>query len=182
MPPKCNQIFFASEKQTCHREQHASSSNFKRRCERLHDNSWRSFLDRMARSSSLPIMLGIGSIFAGFIEDRISCAPEIAHNADLYGKRSRHWPMVYLISIFVWLALAWFSLSIGCVYWRDELRDETLFQIKEWLFTMSFPRSLRYFKCFSSAGCFDERRRRRCCWSLSHHVIFNSAHNWCCEI
>ena len=39
--------------------------------------------------------------FARFIEDRISCAREIAHNADLYGERSRHWPTVDPISIFV---------------------------------------------------------------------------------
>ena len=131
MSLKCHQRFLAFEKRTCHREQHASSSNFKRRCERLHDNTRRSLPRRPACSSPLPTMLDIGSVFAHFVEDRISWTRVTARNADLYDKRPRHWSTMVPIPIFVWFTLAWLALSISGVHWRDEWRYETPFQNQE---------------------------------------------------
>ena len=85
-----------------------------------------------ARSSSLPTMLGIGGVFAHFVEDRISRTRVIARDEDLYGKRSRHWSMADPIAILVWLALGWLALSLSGVYWRDELRNKTTIQNHEW--------------------------------------------------
>ena len=133
MPPKCHQRFVAFEKQIYHQEQHTSSSNFKRRCEKIHNNTRHSLPRRLARSSPVPTMLDIGGISARFIEGRISWTRVIARNTDFFNcKRSPYWPTADLISVLGWLALAWLALSIGGVYWRDEWRYKTSFQHQEW--------------------------------------------------
>ena len=67
-----------------------------------------------------PSMLDISDVAARFIEDQISWTRVIAHNADLYGKRCRHWFTVELILILVQIVLAWFVLSMDGVYCRSD--------------------------------------------------------------
>ena len=75
-----------------------------------------------------PTMPDISGVAARFIEDQISWTCGIVRNADLYGKRSRHWSTADSISILVQIALAWLVLSVAGVYWRDE----TTFHNQEW--------------------------------------------------
>ena len=116
MSSECHQRFLAFKKQTCHQGQLASSSNFKRRYERIHeDNTRRSLSCCPSHLFPLPTMLDIEGIFVRFIDDRIriSWTRVIVRDADLYSKRSRHGSTADPISILVQLALAWLALSIG---------------------------------------------------------------------
>ena len=89
------------------------SSTFKRRCERLHNNTHAYATPPVPLAPPLSTMLDIGDVFARFIEDKISGTRVIARVADLYGERSRHWSTAEPISILIWLALTWLALSLS---------------------------------------------------------------------
>ena len=133
---------------------------------------------RPARSSSLLTMLGIGGVFARFIEGRVSWTRVIARDADLYGKRFRHWSTAEPNSILVWLVLVWLACYLTTSTGATNGATKQQFKIKNGQFTMLFRRSSQYYERFSSAGCFVERRRRRRCWSSSCCVIFQRRTRW----
>ena len=53
------------------------------------------------------------SEISGFVEDRISWSRVIANDADLYGKRSRHWSTTDPISSLILVWAVWLLLSVG---------------------------------------------------------------------
>ena len=63
-------------------------------------------------------MLEVSGVAARFVEDRISWTRVVARDADLYGKRSRHWSTADPILILIKIALAWLALTIAGVYWH----------------------------------------------------------------
>ena len=131
MPPKCHWRFLAFKKQSC-RQEACQIQNSKEKVREITRQYTTLVPRRLACSSSLPAMLDIGDTFARFTEGRISSTGDIARDADLYGKRSRHWSTADRNSILVWIALTWLALSINSVYWRDEWLAETTIQDEEW--------------------------------------------------
>ena len=65
MPPKCHQRFLAFEKQTCCQEQHTSSSNFKRRYEKIHEDHCHARPPSPLCSTATPAPVGMGKGLTG---------------------------------------------------------------------------------------------------------------------